>query len=622
MEKYIQNPDWEFEKVPSVACGPMVKWARAQLLYSTMLHKVEPLRNELKRLEKEAAKKTEEGKVVDVKITELEESIGKYKEEYAQLIGQAENIKQDLSSVQEKVNRPTQLLSSLRPERDRWSSGSAGFSQQMDSLVGDALLSSAFLAYAEYYDQMIRDEIFQKWFNHVVNAGLHFRHDLARIEYLSTVDDRLQWQLNSLPVDDLCTENAIMLHRFKRYPLIIDRSGQAVEYIMKQPERPDVDKKRNDLLKLQGEFAVRLRHLEKALLAALNESKVKILDDNSVIETLERLKNEAAEVDAVSAQYQRLATACSHVYHTLQQLNEIHFLYHYSLNFLVEIFTYVLKTPELSSTIDYAKRLRIITTSLFKTVFRRVSRGMLHTDKVLLALLLMRIHIRSNPAAPAYEQHFDLLLGRSDVVTKTVESESVIPSGLDFLSMDNKKAISKTAKLNGFENVFAQLKSNAAAVTSWLTHDNPESNVPVIWEDTDNKLTPLCIAMNSMIVVHALRPDRLMASAHRVVCTAFDDHFMQQDKVVDILSIVDNEVAPSEPVLLRSATGYDASGKIEDLAVETSRQLTSIAIGSAEGFIQADSALAAATKSDDGSFSRTFIWLPAGLPNWRKDFIR
>lgn len=28
-------------------------------------------------------------------------------------------------------------------------------------------------------------------------------------------------------------------------------------------ERPDVDEKRNDLLKLQGEFAVRLRQLEK-----------------------------------------------------------------------------------------------------------------------------------------------------------------------------------------------------------------------------------------------------------------------------------------------------------------------------------------------------------------------
>lgn len=42
MEKYMSNPDWDFEKInrASVACGPMVKWAKAQLLYSEMLHKV------------------------------------------------------------------------------------------------------------------------------------------------------------------------------------------------------------------------------------------------------------------------------------------------------------------------------------------------------------------------------------------------------------------------------------------------------------------------------------------------------------------------------------------------------------------------------------------------------
>ena len=54
-------------------------------------------------------------------------------------------------------------------------------------------------------------------------------------------------------------------------------------------ERPEVDKKRSDLLKLQGEFASRLRKLEKALLGVLNESKGEILDDNSVIATLEKL---------------------------------------------------------------------------------------------------------------------------------------------------------------------------------------------------------------------------------------------------------------------------------------------------------------------------------------------
>jgi dynein heavy chain 1, cytosolic len=76
---------------------------------------------------------------------------------------------------------------------------------------------------------------------------------------------------------------------------------QCLNQVLKS-ERPDIDEKRSDLLKLQGEFAARLRQLEKALLNALNESRGKILDDDSIITTLERLKTESAEVAKKSAE--------------------------------------------------------------------------------------------------------------------------------------------------------------------------------------------------------------------------------------------------------------------------------------------------------------------------------
>ena len=53
-------------------------------------------------------------------------------------------------------------------------------------------------------------------------------------QYLSNADERLAWQANALPSDDLCIENAIMIKRFNRYPLIIDPSGQATEFIMNE----------------------------------------------------------------------------------------------------------------------------------------------------------------------------------------------------------------------------------------------------------------------------------------------------------------------------------------------------------------------------------------------------
>uniref|UniRef100_A0A914QQ18 Dynein heavy chain ATP-binding dynein motor region domain-containing protein n=1 Tax=Panagrolaimus davidi TaxID=227884 RepID=A0A914QQ18_9BILA len=80
-----------------------------------------------------------------------------------------------------------------------------------------------------------------------------------------------------------------------------------------ESERPDIDEKRNDLLKLQGEFAVQLRELE-----------------------------------LVSQKYANLAHACSLVYLTLLHLDEVHFLYHYSVDFIIDIFDDVLKNSQLN----------------------------------------------------------------------------------------------------------------------------------------------------------------------------------------------------------------------------------------------------------------------------------
>nr|ACI03608.1 dynein microtubule-binding domain (23:19) fused to seryl-tRNA synthase-monomer [synthetic construct] len=55
-KNYMSNPSYNYEIVnrASLACGPMVKWAIAQLNYADMLKRVEPLRNELQKLEDDA----------------------------------------------------------------------------------------------------------------------------------------------------------------------------------------------------------------------------------------------------------------------------------------------------------------------------------------------------------------------------------------------------------------------------------------------------------------------------------------------------------------------------------------------------------------------------------------
>ena len=57
----------------------------------------------MNRLETDAKRKTQEGEAVKIRIGQLEVSIAAYEQEYAQLIAQAEHIKSNLVSVQEKV---------------------------------------------------------------------------------------------------------------------------------------------------------------------------------------------------------------------------------------------------------------------------------------------------------------------------------------------------------------------------------------------------------------------------------------------------------------------------------------------------------------------------------------
>lgn len=721
--KYLNNPEFNFEKVnrASLACGPMVKWAVAQINYADMLKRVEPLRNELKSLESEAEENKQKAEEMERIINQLEKSIASYKEEYANLVSQAQAIKADLASVEAKVDRSIALLKSLSSERKRWEATSETFKNQMATIAGDVLLASAFLAYAGYYDQQYRHNLFNYWCTHLQQAGILFRADLARTEYLSTADERLRWQANALPSDDLCTENAIMLKRFNRYPLIIDPSGQATEFILNEykekkitktsflddsfrknlesalrfgnpllvqdvesydpilnpvlnrevrktggrvlitlgdqdidlspsfciflstrdptvefppdicsrvtfvnftvtrsslqsqclnqvlkAERPDIDEKRSDLLKLQGEFHVRLRQLEKSLLQALNDSKGRILDDDSVISTLEKLKNEASEitrkveetdkvigeVEMVSQQYLPLSQACSSIYFTLEGLHQVHFLYQYALQFFLDIYNDVLtNNTHLTGVLDNSARLSIITLDLFQIVYNRVSRGVLHDDRLIFALLLSKIYLKGLSSEPNFEHEFHhFLRGREGILPG---QPTIYVAGLNPDQLEGATALSK---LPAFRYLQKKIDSTEN-FRDWVESSNPEQDVQLLWED-EKPLTPVGVAMHELLVIQAFRPDRVTAKALQVVSTVLGPTFMSAAEMeLDLGTIVETEVKSSTPVLMCSVPGYDASGRVDDLAAELGKSITSIAIGSAEGFSQAEKAINSASKT-------------------------
>lgn len=739
-DKYLKNPDYTYEKInrASSACGPLVKWACAQLNYADMLRQIDPLRSELKRLESEAGinkKKADEN--TDI-LNRLKSTIQSYEEEYGSLKYEAKLIEESLKSVEAKVNRSMALLSSLSSERIRWNTASHEFKSQMENIAGDVLLSSAFLAYAGFFDQQSRTTLFDLWRAHLRQSLIKFRPDLALTEYLSSPDERLKWQANALPSDDLCTENAIMMKRFNRYPLIIDPSGQATKYLLNEfkdrkitrtsflddafrknlesalrfgnpllvqdvenydpilnpilnrevrktagrvlislgdqdidlspsfciflstrdptidfppdicsrvtfvnftitksslqsqclhrvlkAERPDIDEKRSNQLKLQGEYQVRLRSLEKSLLQALNDSKGRILDDDSVISTLERLKLEAddisrkvddtdrviEEVNSVSQKYNPFSTACSSIFFTMDRLNQVHSLYQYSLDFFFGILEDVLnRNGNLENVADKAKRLNIITENLFEDVYRRVSRGMLHDDWTVFATLLCRIHLKVLTPELYYEQGFDYFLRNrraapklaTDIASSYVSTNKKTTfQAITWLTNRQNECLDSLSQshLEEFRTISQLISSQADSIKKWLESTNPEADVPILWTQGSHS-NPIETSIRKMIIVQALRPDRIPVMIDIFVKTVLGSKFSEAAATdIQLGPVVEKEIKASTPILLCSAPGYDASGRVDDLSAEMNKSITSIAMGSAEGFNQAEIAINGAAKS-------------------------
>lgn len=74
----------------------------------------------------------------------------------------AQNVANNIFNYHLQVDRSIALLKSLVIERERWEASSETFRSQMSTIVGDVLLSAAFIAYGGYFDQHVSHRLVVK----------------------------------------------------------------------------------------------------------------------------------------------------------------------------------------------------------------------------------------------------------------------------------------------------------------------------------------------------------------------------------------------------------------------------------------------------------------------------
>lgn len=338
-------------------------------------------------------------------------------------------------------------------------------------------------------------------------------------------------------------------------------------------EHPELEARRTRLLRVQGECQLRLRHLERALLAALNDAQGNILDDDTVVTTLETLKTEADEVTAqegstrttiadvehTTAAYEPLAAACSAVFFMLRQLRALHRLYEFDLRFFLRILADVLARPR---TGDAPARRAALHHALFVETFRRTATGLLHVDRIVLLALLAQLYTRGGSGCVPPPRAGCLDSAEYDALVHATGAAADVP-------------------------YLARVLQDPALCDAVRHSAAPEhAAVP---DDDDAHI-------RRALVVKALRPDRLEPALAALYTWVFGEPLLDDAGGVSLARVA-AEGDPATPIALCSVPGTDASFRVEHAAAAARVPCLAVALGSPEALVHAGAALAHAART-------------------------
>lgn len=163
-----------------------------------------------------------------------------------------------------------------------------------------------------------------------------------------------------------------------------------------QHSRPELFKKRVELISLQGDYQIRLLGLRKLLLMVLNDVSGTILDSDEIIESLEQLESESSEiserigeseevmfeVDKTRNEHSELACHSKAIYRILTILSEWNKFYNFSLATYIGIFKKVLNDG------DGLSHLGSFVSKLYHEIFALISPTLKRLDRIVFAVAL------------------------------------------------------------------------------------------------------------------------------------------------------------------------------------------------------------------------------------------
>nr|XP_026696380.1 dynein heavy chain 10, axonemal isoform X1 [Ciona intestinalis]XP_026696381.1 dynein heavy chain 10, axonemal isoform X2 [Ciona intestinalis] len=222
----------------STAGHGMMKFVEAVMGYCEVAREIKPKREKVARLERNYHQSKRELDKINKELAALSEELNALGLKYEQAIAEQRQLQEEAEIMERRLRAADKLISGLGSENVRWNIELEELKKRRIRLLGDCLISSAFLSYEGAFSWEFRNSmVYEDWVKDVTQRKIPLS-DPFKLESLLTDEVEIsKWGSEGLPPDELSIQNGILTTRASRFPLCIDPQEQALSWIRKKEEK-------------------------------------------------------------------------------------------------------------------------------------------------------------------------------------------------------------------------------------------------------------------------------------------------------------------------------------------------------------------------------------------------
>jgi dynein heavy chain 2 len=333
-------------------------------------------------------------------------------------------------------------------------------------------------------------------------------------------------------------------------------------------EKPELQDQMTKLLRDEEELKCELTALEESLLNELATAEGNILENKSLLESLNETKaksvtigkslSESLEIqrslDKEREVYLPVAQAGSVLYFLISDLSKLNNMYRFGLQSFLGLFRQALKSEEDIGHVDL--RIHALCQALLKLVYDRVCKALFKCDQLMFALHL----VHGLYPQLFHENEWELLLGIAVVEGGLKRQDSMKQARESLPTWCDQQQAQPLANLKNFlGDVFQALDlQNTDVWSKFAKSEHCERDFP---PSVQKKTTPF----QQVLTIQALRPDRLQSALELFALKSLGLKELTPSSV-NLSQLYKADTRAMEPILLIVSPGTDPSIELEDLA--------------------------------------------------------